>query len=164
MSSERINQSFLEMDAVAEMTAVRRAALIDILQEAINKIALDFKGDSARTVEVKLAAIKTMDDLCKSQESLTMAKVKLALSSIDTEANKNISDVAVEVLKRIDMTSNQRFNGPSPSAQSIEDNSILERVALDSGITIEKDELSSAYVQPGVSPKINEKEFAIEEE
>ena len=164
MSSDRIECAFTELDSVLANTASERDSVISILKTAIGTIKLDFGTDTARVTEVKLAALKTFDDLLKSQENLSMAKVKLALSNLDTETNKNVSDIAIEILKRINMNDSNKFNGPGQSEQSIADNSDLERAAAKAGVVVLADETGTEKAVTGKQPVIDQNEFKIEEE
>ena len=91
--SDHISKAFEEMDLTLQDSMLRRQALIAALEGVVKSCNLDFEKDTARTVEVKLAAMKTLDDLYKGQENVSMAKVKLALSRIDTKTNQNVSAV-----------------------------------------------------------------------
>ena len=107
--ADHVSKAFEDMDATFQDSMLRRAALISSLEAVVKSCNLDFEKDSARTVEVKLAAMKTLDDLYKGQENVSMNKVKLALSRVDTKTNQNISAVAVEMLKRIEMAESGNY-------------------------------------------------------
>lgn len=160
--STHIDDAFKEMDQIASDSMLRRHAMIAALEEVVKKANLDFEKDTARTVEVKLAAMKTLDDLLKGQENVSMAKVKLALSRVDTKTNQNVSAIAVEMLKRIQMAESGNYASVN-SGSYVDDDSKLEAAALAAGVSFKEEEITEAEDHKE-DVKIDDKEFAIEED
>lgn len=159
--SSNVDHAFREMDQIAVDSLQRRNAMIVTLQQVIEKTNIDFDKDSPRVVEVKLAAMKTLDDLLKGQENVSMAKVKLALSRVDTQTNQNVSAIAVEMLKRIQMTETESYTVIN-QGNFVDDDSKLEAAATAAGITFKEEEITEAEDHKE-DVKIDDKEFAIDE-
>lgn len=166
--ADHISKSFEEMDLTLQDSMLRRQALIAALEGVVKNCNLDFEKDTARTVEVKLAAMKTLDDLYKGQENVSMAKVKLALSRVDTKTNQNISAVAVEMLKRIEMAESGNYVNVN-AGQYVDDDTRLEKRALELGIETKDEEKEAVVVHDQaelnqqLGKNITKDEFEIEE-
>lgn len=166
--ADHVSKAFEDMDATFQDSMLRRAALISSLEAVVKSCNLDFEKDSARTVEVKLAAMKTLDDLYKGQENVSMNKVKLALSRVDTKTNQNISAVAVEMLKRIEMAESGNYVNVN-AGQFVDDDAKLARRAQELGIETKPEELESvtvhdqAELNQQLGKNVSKNEFDIEE-
>ena len=166
--ADHVSKAFEDMDATFQDSMLRRAALISSLEAVVKSCNLDFEKDSARTVEVKLAAMKTLDDLYKGQENVSMNKVKLALSRVDTKTNQNISAVAVEMLKRIEMAESGNYVHVN-AGQFVDDDAKLARRAQELGIETKPEELQSvevhdqAELNQQLGKNVSKDEFEIEE-
>jgi hypothetical protein len=166
--ADHISKSFEEMDLTLQDSMLRRQALIAALEGVVKNCNLDFEKDTARTVEVKLAAMKTLDDLYKGQENVSMAKVKLALSRVDTKTNQNISAVAVEMLKRIEMAESGNYVNVN-AGQYVDDDTRLESRAKELGIETKAEEKEAVVVHDQaeldqqLGKSVSNNEFDIEE-
>lgn len=100
-SSDEI--AFEEMNAALDQLKDKRATLIEQLADTTRTTKIDFENDAPRKTEMKLSLFKTLDDLIKSQESLYMGKTKLSLQKKSEATNDSIKQMAVEILKNINM-------------------------------------------------------------
>lgn len=166
--ADHVTKAFEDMDITLQDSMLRRAALINALEAVVKGCNLDFEKDTARTVEVKLAAMKTLDDLYKGQENVSMSKVKLALSRVDTKTNQNISAVAVEMLKRIEMAESGNYVHVN-NGQFVDDDARLARRAQELGIETKPEEVESvtvhdqAELNQQLGKNVAKNEFDIEE-
>ncbi len=161
--STHVDKAFAEMDStMMEMTS-RRANLITIMEAALDKLNLNPNEDSARLTEVKLATLKTLDDLYKGQENVSMAKVKLALSRIDTQTNANVGQMALEVIKQIEMADCNKFRAANHQS-GVDDDNQLEAAAKEAGIEIDECETATVVEQDKPKVEINKKDFEPEDE
>ena len=95
--------AFDEMNAALDQLKDKRATLIEQLADTTRTTKIDFENDAPRKTEMKLSLFKTLDDLIKSQESLYMGKTKLSLQKKSEATNESIKQMAVEILKNINM-------------------------------------------------------------
>lgn len=161
--STHVDKAFAEMDStMMEMTS-RRANLITIMEATLDKLNLNPNEDSARLTEVKLATLKTLDDLYKGQENVSMAKVKLALSRIDTQTNANVGQMALEVIKQIEMADCNKFSAANHQS-GVDDDNQLEAAAKEAGIEIDECETATVVEQDKPKVEINNKDFEPEDE
>ena len=166
--SDHVSKAFEDMDLTLQDSMLRRQALISALEGVVKGCNLDFEKDTARTVEVKLAAMKTLDDLYKGQENVSMAKVKLALSRIDTKTNQNISAVAVEMLKRIEMAEGANYTQINAGKYEDNDDKLAKR-ALELGVTTKAEEIQEVVVHDQaeldqqLGKSVSKNEFDLEE-
>lgn len=166
--ADHVTKAFEDMDVTLQDSMLRRAALINALEAVVKGCNLDFEKDTARTVEVKLAAMKTLDDLYKGQENVSMSKVKLALSRVDTKTNQNVSAVAVEMLKRIEMAESGNYVHVN-NGQFVDDDARLARRAQELGIETKPEEVESvtvhdqAELNQQLGKNVAKNEFDIEE-
>lgn len=166
--SDHVNKAFEDMDLTLQDSMLRRQALIATLEGVVKSCNLDFEKDTARTIEVKLAAMKTLDDLYKGQENVSMSKVKLALSRVDTKSNQNISAVAVEMLKRIEMAESGNYVHVN-AGQYVDDDAQLERRAKELGVETKDEEKEAVVVHDQaelnqqLGKSVSKNEFDLEE-
>lgn len=161
--STHVDKAFKEMDETMMEMSSRRTRLIALMEATLDKINLDPNADSARLTEVKLATLKTLDDLYKGQENVSMAKVKLALSRVDTQTNANIGQMALEVIKQIEMCDCNKFAATNHDS-GVDNDNLLEAVAKEAGIEIDDEETTIVVEQAKPKIEINNKEFEPEEE
>lgn len=161
--STHVDNAFKELDSTMLEMSSRRARLITLMEATLDKINLDPANDGARLTEVKLATLKTLDDLYKGQENVSMAKVKLALSRVDTQTNANIGQMALEVIKQIEMCDCNKFASANHNF-GVDDDAQLEAVAKEAGIEIGEDETATVVEQEKPKVEINNKEFEPEDE
>ena len=135
---------FDDMNTGLDQIRQQRDALLQQLTQVTATTKIDFEGDAPRKTEMKLSLFKTVDDLLKSQESLLTGKAKMSLAKKSEASNENLKQMAVEILKNIDMK--QKKNATAPVAVSDKDTSVLEQAfdamkADDPSAIIKEDEL-----------------------
>lgn len=119
--------AFDEMNLALDQLKDKRSILIDQLAETTKTTKIDFENDAPRKTEMKLSLFKTLDDLIKSQESLYMGKTKLSLQKKSEATNESIKQMAVEILKNINMK--DRVDAPVSMDQN--DNEALKKAFED---------------------------------
>ena len=102
--------AYEKMYKALEQIQDKREALADALITVAKGIKLDIDNDAPRKTEMKLGLFKTVDDLLKSQESLHINKVKVGLQKKSEATNENVKQMAIEILRNIDMT--HKVNAP----------------------------------------------------
>ena len=120
----------------------KREELADALIAIAKTIKLDIDNDAPRKTEMKLSLFKTVDDILKSQENLHINKVKVGLQKKSEATNENVKQMAIEILRNIDMT--HKVNAPVSVSNAEED--VLKKafdaaLAKDPETAIKDDEL-----------------------
>ena len=119
--------AFEEMSAALDQLKDKRATLIEQLADTTRTTKIDFENDAPRKTEMKLSLFKTLDDLIKSQESLYMGKTKLSLQKKSEATNESIKQMAVEILKNINM----KDRADAPVSMDQNDNEALKKAFED---------------------------------
>ena len=81
-----------------------RQILIDKLTSTVNQMSIDPNNDAPRMQEVKLATIKTLDELLKSAESSAVTNAKVQMQKRSDENSEASSKLVIEMLKNINVT------------------------------------------------------------
>lgn len=116
---------FDDMNTGLDQIRARREQMIEQLSQITATTKIDFEGDAPRKTEMKLGLFKTMDDLLKSQESLLTGKAKMSLAKKSEASSDSLKQMAVEILKNIDMK--QKKNMASPVATTDADAAALRK-------------------------------------
>ena len=111
--------AFDEMNAALDQLKDKRATLSEQLADTTRTTKIDFENDAPRKTEMKLSLFKTLDDLIKSQESLYMGKTKLSLQKKSEATNDSVKQMAVEILKNINMK--DHINSPVETTTTDDD-------------------------------------------
>ena len=94
-----------------------RASLINKMKMVVDNIILNPNEDSPRMTEVKLATIKTLDDMLRSAESSATTMAKTQLQKKNDESSESTKQMVVEMLKNINITIGANSGGVKiPSA------------------------------------------------
>lgn len=100
-----IDQAFEEVEAVFGQNRVIRHEQIQNLREAANNPEMKISPfDKAMVIQSKLMIIKTLDDLLKSDEEVSLKKLKMKLARKDSETNGMVGQTIVALLKNIRAT------------------------------------------------------------
>ena len=94
---------FEEMSQGLDQIRQQRNALLQQLTEVVGTTKINFEEDAPRKTEMKLTLFKTVDDLLKSQESLLTTKTKLSIQKKSEASSDALKQMAVEVLRKIEM-------------------------------------------------------------
>lgn len=81
-----------------------RQLLINKLTSTVNQMSIDPNNDAPRMQEVKLATIKTLDDLLKSVESSAVTNAKVQMQKRSDENSDANSKLVIEMLRNIDVS------------------------------------------------------------
>jgi cell division protein ZapA (FtsZ GTPase activity inhibitor) len=81
-----------------------RQILINKLTSTVNQMFIDPNNDAPRMQEVKLATIKTLDDLLKSVESSAVTNAKVQMQKRSDENSDAASKMVIEMLKNINVS------------------------------------------------------------
>lgn len=135
---------FDEMNMGLDTIRNQRQVLLDQLTQITASTKIDFEADAPRKTEMKLSLFKTVDDLLKSQESLLTGKVKMSLAKKSEASSDAVKQIAVEILKNIDMK--QKKGQAAPVATGDQDDATLKKVFAvmqedDPSVAIKEDEL-----------------------
>lgn len=108
---ENTNKSVLDilydkLGASLDNTSEHRALIINQLMVDIKNLPSVIAGNenNADLIQAKLALIKTVDDVLKSEESNKINLVKIHLQRKESESNINAKEAAVAMLKSITLT------------------------------------------------------------
>lgn len=87
-----------------------RGDLISRLKDVCNNMGIDPDGESPRAIEIKLAAIKTLDDLLKSSESSAANAAKIAMQQKHDATSEATQQMVIELLKNINTSAVANHN------------------------------------------------------
>jgi len=103
-----IDAAFDEVAQVFGENRVLRREQIQNLREAANNPAMKISEfDKPMLIQSKLMIIKTLDDLLKSDEDVSVKRLKMQLSKKDSETNGMVGQTIVSLLKSIRATGDQ---------------------------------------------------------
>ena len=80
-----------------------RSSIINKMKMVVDNIVLNPNEDSPRMTEVKLATIKTLDDMLRSAESSATTMAKTQLQKKNDESSEATKKMVVEMLKTINL-------------------------------------------------------------
>lgn len=95
--------AFEKMTAAFNEIENQRNDLATAILAAAKSTKLNANEDGPRMTEVKLALFKTADDILKSQESLHVARSKMALTQKSEQSNESVKQLAIEILRNTDL-------------------------------------------------------------
>lgn len=108
--ANEIDEAFSELASVCDENRVIRRELINQLRSAAAEMKID-PYDKATVITAKLLIPKTLDDLLKSDEDITLKRLKMKLSRKDSESNGNIGSAIVSLLRSIKANGEQVEKG-----------------------------------------------------
>jgi len=112
-----LDAAFDEIQETFGTTRTIRREMIDQLRSQIGMMKID-PYDKAIMIQAKLMIAKTLDDLLKSDEEVSIKKLKMQLARKDSETNGMVGATIVNLLKNI------RTNG-----ETAETNKEVDRAA-----------------------------------
>ena len=118
-----------------------RSSIINKLKTVVDNIALNPNEDSPRMTEVKLATIKTLDDMLRSAESSATTMAKTQLQKKNDESSEATKKMVVEMLKNINLTVGSN-NNTGVKLPSISMESVVKTACEKTNHPISEDELS----------------------
>lgn len=125
-----------------------RDPVIDKLYATVQGINIDFENDRPSVIEQKLSVITKFDDLLKSRESTEVTKVKMSMQKRVDDANVDLKQQAVEIIKNIApsavITGQTGFN----ASGELEDSVIESRIEKEGLIPIREQEMDMGDLSP----------------
>lgn len=161
-SKNAIDAAFEEFEATCKTGREARTMMIDILKKSLqNPEMAPSPYDKAMAMQAKVAVFKTLDDLVKSDEDMSLKKFKMIMARKDSETNGAVGQTIVALLKNIRATGENGGNG----AHDPKLNEAMEELhqLSNSGkeeLKISKDEISECAGSPstdGNTPLVENK-------
>ena len=117
-----LDAAFEEVESVFGENRVIRREMINQLRKQITKMEIS-EFDKPMMITAKLEIGKTLDSLLKSDEDVSVKKLKMKLARKDSETNGMVGQTIVNLLKNI------RVNGePSDNNESVSRDSVMEEL------------------------------------
>ena len=137
------DEEFIAIQAKLEAGRLDRQVMIETLKPIMSNLAIDFKQDGARTIEVKLQLVKTLDDLIKGQDTSVINEAKLQLQRVETDTNANVQEVVIQMLQKIRVNDNNAYDLANSMAtvSNAECDKLLEAKLQEAAIDIKAEEL-----------------------
>lgn len=98
--NSKLDKAFEELESVFGENRDIRNEMIAMLRKQIPKCEIS-EYDKGITMQSKMTVLKTLDDLLKSKESITVQKLKLQMSRTEQESNGQYSQAIVQLLKMV---------------------------------------------------------------
>ena len=95
-----LDQAFNEIEEVFGQNRTIRREMIESLRKQASKMEIS-EYDKPMMVQAKLMIVKTLDDILKSDEDVSLKKIKMKMSRKDSETNGMVGASIVELLKSI---------------------------------------------------------------
>lgn len=95
-----IDAAFEEFETTVGNNRVIRREVIDMLRKQVPKCEI-YEGEKAMAIQAKMMVIKTLDDLMKSDEEVSIKKLKMKLARQDSATNGMVGQTIVAMLKSI---------------------------------------------------------------
>ena len=117
-----LDAAFEEVESVFSENRVIRREMINQLRKQVTKMEIS-EYDKPMMIQAKLMIGKTLDDLLKSDEDVSVKKLKMKLARKDSETNGMVGQTIVNLLKNI------RVNGePSDNNESVSRDNVMEEL------------------------------------
>ena len=87
MASDSLDEAFKELEETCGNNRVIRREMIEQLRAQIPKVVQINEFDKALMITAKMSVIKTLDDLLKSDDEVSVRNLKLKLARKDSETN-----------------------------------------------------------------------------
>lgn len=94
------DKTFDELNKVCEENRIVRKQMISLLSQQISKCEIS-SYDKPLMITAKMSVLKTLDDLLKSDEDVSVRNLKLKLARKDSETNGMIGETVTRLLKSI---------------------------------------------------------------
>lgn len=118
-----------------------RSSIINKMKMVVDNIVLNPNEDSPRMTEVKLATIKTLDDMLRSAESSATTMAKTQLQKKNDESSEATKKMVVEMLKTINLNASAK-NGTGVKLPTTSIETAVEIACNETNHPISDDELS----------------------
>lgn len=136
MAKNELDIAFEEFESECGGSAAIRAEMINSLRQQVARgVAEIHEGDKPMMIQAKLMIFKTLDDITKSKEDVTLKKLKMKLARKNSETNGMVGTAVVELMKQIraDRADSTRKVTEGDLAQASDDIAKREKELLESG-------------------------------
>ena len=122
-SKNELDQAFAEFEAECAHGREVRREMITMLRSQITGMKIDFEMDKAMKVQAKLMAIKTLDDIIKSDDDMSLKRLKTKLARKDSETNGVVGTAVINLLKmiRADRKDDEKNSGHAEEIKSAQE-------------------------------------------
>ena len=142
-----IEVAFDGMQTTYDEVREKRLALLNKLESVVSKLELDPNNDSPRGTEVKLATIKTLDDILKSMEGSAISVVRTKMQQKQEETSESTKQMVVELLKNINVSVQQQSSSSGVVVPKEETQVAVEKACQAINQPISDDELVETETQ-----------------
>lgn len=147
--ASKFDLAFEELDKEFGASREMRKQAIELLQRQL-AFAEIREGDKPMMIQSRLAIVKTLDDLIKSNTDLSLQKVKMQLARREGESNGMIGDAVVELLKlaRADRKDVRKDENPQPIGDLKKIDAELSQKAAELDLQISEGEMEACGTAP----------------
>lgn len=122
-SKNDLDLAFEEFESEVGGNKVIRREMIESLRKALaNPEMAPNPFDKAMALQAKMSVYKTLDDLIKSDEDITIKKIKMKLSRKNDETNGMVGATIIQLLKNI------RVDGDASGNQQVDPNQAMDDI------------------------------------
>ena len=145
-----LDKAIEQVDSTFQSTDRVRDILINKLQLVVNNLALSPDSDSPLKLDSKLHIIQTVKELLKDKENSAVTAAKIKMQKKDTESSDAARQMAIELLKSINVKAAAAPVGNTIIPKDLE--SKVEQAISDTKHEVDDSELESneatAYAEP----------------
>ena len=149
MASDSLDEAFKELEETCGNNRVIRREMINQLRAQIPKMMIG-EFDKPMMIQAKLMIAKTLDDLLKSDDEVSVRNLKLKLARKDSETNGMVGETVTRLLRSI-RPDGKMFNEPG---QDINRGAVMEQLKgmqeKNPELTVSKDETEECGSTPSI--------------
>ena len=148
-SKTAIDQAFDELDEIFGANRIVRREQIQNLRGVANNPEMKISPyDKAMVIQSKLMIVKTLDDLMKSDEDVSLKKLKMKLARQDSATNGVVGQTIVALLKNIRATGENTGKGAEVDHNAAMTELLAKKEAHKEALEISDGELESCGTSP----------------
>ena len=98
--NNELDRAFSEFEKEFDTSREMRRGAIEMLQKEVAKVQIS-EYDKPMMIQAKMMIVKTFDDMLKSNEDITLKKLKMKLARKDSETNGVVGTAIVNLLKEV---------------------------------------------------------------
>ena len=149
MASDSLDEAFKELEETCGNNRVIRREMINQLRTQIPKMMIG-EFDKPMMIQAKLMIAKTLDDLLKSDDEVSVRNLKLKLARKDSETNGMVGETVTRLLRSI-RPDGKMLNEPG---QDINRGAVMEQLKdmqeKNPELTVSKDETEECGSTPSI--------------
>lgn len=154
-SKNELDLAFEEFEHEAGENKTIRKEMIKALQKVVANPEMEITPyDKSMLIQSKLMIFKTLDDLLKSNEDVTMKRVKMKLTRKNDETNGVIGESIVNLLKNIRVTADADGNTIMDPTKTMDDLNKRVKEMTDTGSNKIKQQLAISEGELEVCDKL----------